>query len=82
MKFIEGIHVHKVKSGIMKINQKKTYIWTIPEKLEKECIEKGDLVLVRCKNTKAPVVVLNVFDNKFDDIKHKTVIKVLEKVKK
>ncbi|MCJ8342651.1 MAG: DUF5839 family protein [Cetobacterium sp.] len=60
----------------------KPYTWEIPKKLEKENIKQGDIVLVNCKNTKAPVMVLNVFETIEEKKKYKKVIKILEKNKK
>lgn len=82
MKFIEGVHIHKSKNGDVKIKQSGKYIWFIPEKLEKGNISRGDIVLVECKNTKAPVIVLNVFESEEEKIKHKKVLKILDRVKK
>lgn len=81
MKLIEGVHIRKSKNGDIKINHMGKFTWIIPEKLEKENISKGDIVLVDCKNTKAPVIVLNVFESD-EKIKHKKVIKILDRVKK
>lgn len=57
----------------------KPYTWEIPKKLEKENIKQGDIFLVDCKNTKAPVIVLNVSEIMDEKTKHKKVIKILEK---
>lgn len=57
----------------------KPYTWEIAKKLEKENIKQGDIVLVDCKNTKAPVIVLNVSEIMDEKTKHKKVIKILEK---
>ncbi|MGU8479072.1 DUF5839 family protein [Clostridium perfringens] len=35
----------------------------MPNKLEKENIRQGDIVLVPCKNTKAPVIVLEIINH-------------------
>ncbi|MGU8655369.1 hypothetical protein ACV3RG_16840 [Clostridium perfringens] len=40
------------------------------------------IFLVDCKNTKAPVVVLNVLEIMEEKTKHKKVIKILERNKK
>lgn len=81
MRFIEGIHVHKTEVGEWKIKQGKKYIWSIPEKLEKENISKGDIVLVDCLNTKAPILVFNIFESQTKKTNHKRVIKILDKNK-
>lgn len=82
MKFIEGIHIHKTKTGEYKIKQGKKYIWSVPEKLEKENISKGDIVLVDCLSIKAPVIVFNIFEGQTEKTNHKRVIKILDKNKK
>lgn len=82
MKYIYGIHLEKLKNGDFKIKSNKKYTWSIPKKLEKENISKGDIVLVACKNTKAIVIVLDVFENNDEKIKRKKIIKVLDKNKK
>lgn len=61
IKFIVAIHISKRKDGRMKIRNCERYIWGIPEKLEKENILLEDILLFPCKNTKAPVMVLNIF---------------------
>ncbi|TPE14352.1 DUF5839 family protein (plasmid) [Clostridium perfringens] len=82
MKFIVAIHISKRKDGKIKLRTGERYTWAIPEKLEKENISLGDIVLVPCKNTTAPVIVLNIFEseNKKLKYKHKKVIKVLDKM--
>lgn len=82
MIFIEGIHIHKSKNGDFKIKNNKKYIWRIPEKFEKENISKGDMVLALCKNTKAPVIVLDIFESDEEKTNHKKIIKILEQNKK
>ena len=84
MKFIEAMHLYKCKDGVLKIRQSGKYTWGVPKKLEKENISKGDIVLVTCQNTKAPVIVLNIFEsyNKKLKYRHKKVIKILDKVTK
>ena len=82
MKLIKGMHIYKNEKGIICIKGAKPYIWEIPEKLEKVKIRQGDIVLAKCKNTKAPVIVLNVFEN--DEVEnkklnYKKIIKILEK---
>lgn len=81
MKYVTGIHL-TIKNNEISIKSKKQYTWVIPEKLEKENISKGDIVLVACKNTKAPVIVLDIFESDKERIKHKKVLKILSKVKK
>ncbi|ELU5588527.1 hypothetical protein SCB17_003046 [Clostridium perfringens] len=82
MKFIEAMHLYKSKDGGLYIRNNKKYFWIIPENLEKENIYQGDIVLALCKNTKAPVLVLNIFlsENKKLKHKHKKVTKVLDKM--
>ena len=82
MKFIYGMHLERLKNGEFKIKSNKKYTWIIPSKLEKETISKGDIVLAACKNHKAPVIVLDVFENDDEKIKRKKVIKILDKNKK
>ena len=82
MKIIKGMHVDKNKKGITYIRGVKPYTWKIPEKLENENIKQGNIVLVECKNTKAPVIVLNVSEIMEEKAKYKKVIKILEKNKK
>ncbi len=82
MKIIKGMHVDKNKNGVVCIRGSKPYTWEIPKKLEKENIKQGDIVLVNCKNTKAPVIVLNVLEIMEEKTKHKKIIKILEKNKK
>lgn len=82
MKYIYGIHFDNLKNGEFKIKNNRKYIWRIPEKFEKENISKGDIVLVLCKNHKAPVIVLDVFENYDEKIKRKKIIKILDKNKK
>ncbi|MCW5211279.1 hypothetical protein F1Z29_07160 [Clostridium perfringens] len=50
------------------------------KKIRKKNIEQGDIVLAECKNTKAPVIVLNVLEisQKKRNIKN---YKILEKNK-
>lgn len=52
------------------------------KKLEEKNIEQGDIVLAECKNTKAPVIVLNVLEISQEKKKYKKIIKILEKNKK
>lgn len=82
MKYIYGMHLEKLKNGDFKIKSNKKYIWRIPEKFEKENISKGDIVLALCNNTKAPVIVLDIFENDKEKINHKKIIKILDKNKK
>ncbi|WP_283705073.1 DUF5839 family protein [Clostridium perfringens] len=81
MKHICGMHLEKLKNGDWKIKNNKKYTWSISKKLEKENISKGDIVLALCKNTKAPVMVLDVFENDDEKIKRKKIIKILDKNK-
>lgn len=76
------MHLEKLKNGDFKIKSNKKYTWSISKKLEKENISKGDIVLALCKNTKAPVIVLDVFENDYEKIKRKKIIKILDKNKK
>ena len=69
----------KNKDNIICLRGAKPYTWEIPKKLEKENIKQGDIVLVNCKNTKAPVLVLNVLEIMEEKTKHKKIIKILEK---
>lgn len=62
MKIIKAMHFYKNKNGVLCLRGAKPYTWEIPKKLEKENIKQGDIVLVDCKNTKAPVIVLNVLE--------------------
>lgn len=82
MKYIEGIHFRKNKSDELKLKINKKYIWSIPEELERKDIVKGDIVLAECKNTKAPIIVLNVFESDQENMKYKKIIKILDKNKK
>lgn len=82
MKYIYGMHLEKLKNGDFKIKNTKKYIWCVSEKLEKENVSKGDIVLALCNNTKAPVIVLDIFENDDEKIKRKKVIKILDKNKK
>lgn len=79
MKIIKGMHFYKNKNGVLCLRGAKPYTWEIPKKLEKENIKQGDIVLADCKNTKAPVIVLNVSEIMDEKTKHKKVIKILEK---
>lgn len=81
MKCIYGMHLYKSESVKFKIKSDKKYTWFIPEKLEKE-ISKGDIVLALCKNTKAPVIVLDIFESEEEKSRHKKIIKILDKNKK
>lgn len=81
MKYIIGVHIINKNSEII-IRNKKKFTWVVPEKLEKENISKGDIVLVACKNTKAPVIVLDIFESDKEKVKHKKVLKILSKVNK
>ncbi|WP_349398444.1 DUF5839 family protein [Clostridium perfringens] len=58
------------------------YTWEVSKKLEEKNIEQGDIVLAECKNTKAPVIVLNVLEISQEKKKYKKIIKILEKNKK
>ncbi|EJT6155095.1 hypothetical protein N2W29_003273 [Clostridium perfringens] len=60
----------------------KLYTWEVSKKLEEKNIEQGDIVLAECKNTKAPVIVLNVLEISQEKKKYKKIIKILEKNKK
>ncbi|MGU8478581.1 DUF5839 family protein [Clostridium perfringens] len=82
MKIIKGMHIYKNKDGGFYIIGNKLYTWEVSKKLEEKNIEQGDIVLAECKNTKAPVIVLNVLEIKEEKIKHKKIIKILEKNKK
>lgn len=80
MKAINGIHLRKSNNQFV-VKNKKSYTWIVPEKIESD-LKAGDIVLVNCKNTKAPVLVLKIFDFGDKKIKHKKIIKILEKNKK
>ena len=54
----------------------------IIQRIEPENIKQGDIVLAECKNTKAPVLVLNVLEILEEKKKYKKIIKILEKNKK
>ncbi|EHR0219629.1 hypothetical protein KS664_003310 [Clostridium perfringens] len=82
MKIIKGMHIYKNKDGGFYIRGNKLYTWEVSKKLEEKNIEQGDIVLAECKNTKAPVIVLNVLEIMEEKIKHKKIIKILEKNKK
>lgn len=82
MKIVKGMHVYKNKNGDICISGSKPYTWEIPKKLEKENIKQGYIVLAECKNTKAPVIVLNVLENNQEKTKYKKIIKILDKNKK
>ncbi|MDT7976711.1 DUF5839 family protein, partial [Clostridium perfringens] len=64
------------------IRGNKLYTWEVSKKLEEKNIEQGDIVLAECKNTKAPVIVLNVLEISQEKKKYKKIIKILEKNKK
>lgn len=80
MKFIKGMHTYKNEYGYYRIKYSKLYIWEIPKNLEKENISQGDIVLAICKNSVAPIMVLSVFESNDEKIKHKKVIKILDKM--
>lgn len=82
MKIIKAMHFYKNKNGVLFLRGAKPYTWEIPKKLENENIKQGDIVLVNCKNTKAPVIVLNVLEIMEEKNKYKKIIKILEKNKK
>ncbi|EGT3601873.1 DUF5839 family protein [Clostridium perfringens] len=82
MKIIKGMHIYKNKDGGFYIRGNKLYAWEVSKKLEEKNIEQGDIVLAECKNTKAPVIVLNVLESMEEKTKHKKIIKILEKIKK
>ncbi|ELU5588532.1 hypothetical protein SCB17_003052 [Clostridium perfringens] len=82
MKIIKAMHFYKNKNGVLCLRGAKPYTWEIPKKLEEENIKQGDIVLVNCKKTKAPVMILNVLEIMEEKTKHKKVIKILEKNKK
>ncbi len=82
MKIIKAMHFSKNKNNVICLRGAKPYTWEIPEKLEKENIKQGDIVLAECKNTKAPVLVLNVLEIMEEKKKYKKIIKILEKNKK
>ena len=82
MKIINGMHIYKNKDGGFYIRGNKLYTWEVSKKLKEENIEQGDIVLAECKNTKAPVIVFNVFEINQEKKKYKKIIKILEKNKK
>ncbi len=85
MKVIKAMHIYKNKDGGFYIRGNKLYTWEVSKKLEEGNIEQGDIVLAECKNTKAPVIVLNVLnvlEINQEKKKYKKVIKILEKNKK
>lgn len=82
MKIIKGMHIYKNKAGGFYIRGNKLYTWEVSKKLEEKNIEQGDIVLAECKNTKAPVIVLNVLEISQEKKKYKKNIKILEKNKK
>ena len=82
MKIVKAVHFYKNKDNVICLRGAKAYTWEIPNKLEKENINQGDIILVPCKNTKAPVIVLNVLESMEEKTKHKKIIKILEKIKK
>ena len=84
MKFIEAMHIYKQKDGNIKLRASGRYTWVVPKKLEKENLRKGDIVLVPCKSTVAPVIVLNIFESENKKLihNHKKVIKILDKFRK
>ncbi|WP_415336101.1 DUF5839 family protein [Clostridium perfringens] len=82
MKYIYGVHLERLKNGDFKIKSNKKYTWGISKKLEEKNVSKGDIVLALCKNHKAPVIVLDVFENDDEKIKRKKIIKILDKNKK
>ncbi|EOU1132037.1 DUF5839 family protein [Clostridium perfringens] len=82
MKIIKGMHIYKNKDGSFYIRGNKLYTWEVSKKLEEKNIEQGDIVLAECKNTKAPVIVLNVLEISQEKKKYKKIIKILEKNKK
>ncbi|GAA0068408.1 hypothetical protein UT300002_31950 [Clostridium perfringens] len=82
MKIIKAMHIYKNKDGGFYIRGNKSYTWEFSKKLYKENIKQGDIVLVECKNTKAPVIVLNILEIMDKKTKHKKILKVLERNKK
>lgn len=82
MKIVKAVHFYKNKDNVICLRGAKPYTWEIPKKFEKENINQGDIILVPCKNTKAPVIVLNVLEIMEEKTKHKKIIKILEKNKK
>ncbi|XZH18518.1 DUF5839 family protein (plasmid) [Clostridium perfringens] len=76
MKIIKGMHIYKNKDGGFCIRGNKLYTWELSKNLEKENIKQGDIVLANCKNTKAPVIVLNILEVMEEKTKYKKVIKI------
>lgn len=82
MKIVKAVHFYKNKDNVICLRGAKPYTWEIPKKFEKENIKQGDIILVPCKNTTAPVIVLNVLEIMEEKTKYKKIIKILEKNKK
>ena len=82
MKIIRAIHFSKNKDNFISLKYVKPYTWEVPKNLEKETLREGDIVLAECKNTKAPVMVLDVLEIMDEKTNHKKIIKILEKNKK
>lgn len=79
---IAGLHiVSRENNRALKLNTKKLYRWNIPKRLRQDPIQKGDIVLVSSKDGKAPVLVMDVFREEFEETQrlYKKVIKVIEK---
>jgi CRISPR/Cas system CSM-associated protein Csm4 (group 5 of RAMP superfamily) len=75
---IKGYHI-KIVDGVYRIG-KKEYCWHIPKYIRNQGIKKGDLVLVKAKGKKVPIIVFDVFRENFEDT-DKRYERVLTKLK-
>ena len=65
---IAAFHITgKDHEGHLKLRTTKLYHWNIPKRLRKDPIQKGDIVSVDAKTEKAPVLVMDVFREEFEE---------------
>lgn len=77
MQFINGFHIQNPKDGKIKVKTNKKYTWAIPDSIKASSIHIGDIVLVNCKNTLAPVIVLEIFEDSEAKFNYKKIHKNL-----
>lgn len=80
---LSGFHIRKITEGELKLYPKK-YIWHIPKKLRHLNIQPGDIVQARAKDQKAPILVVNVYREEFEEIGkvYQRITKLIERAPK
>jgi hypothetical protein len=81
---VSGFHIAKRKENILKLSSSKLYNWHIPKHLRENPIHKGDIVLVQTSYGRAPVLVMDVFREEFEEThrSYKRVLTIIERAPK